>query len=62
MKMEAEYFETTPPISFDRFHEDSEIRTKMTSKLGLAQPKSSSYKKKQGPIWNQRPLKRWRPL
>ena len=41
MKMEAEYIETIPTISFDRFHEDSEILTKMTSKVGLAQPKSS---------------------
>ena len=45
MRMEAEYIETTPTISFDRFHADSEILTKMTSTVGLAQPKSSSYKK-----------------
>ena len=40
--MDAEYIETTPTISFDRFHEDSEILTKATSKVGLPQPKSSS--------------------
>ena len=32
MKIDAECNETTHAISFDRFHEDSEIRTKLTSK------------------------------
>ena len=30
--MDAECNETTHAIAFDRFHEDSEIRTKLTSK------------------------------
>ena len=47
MKMEAEYIEITPTISFDRFHENSHILTKTTSKVSLAQPKSSCEKTNQ---------------
>ncbi len=32
IKMDAESNQTTPAISFPRFHEDSEMFTKMTSK------------------------------
>ena len=42
MKFDAECNETAPAIAFPRFHEDSEIFTKMTSKVGLGQHKFSS--------------------
>ena len=60
MKSDAECNETTPTISFDRFHEDSEIFAKMTSEVG---PMSSQIFKleNQGQIWNQQPLKRRGP-
>ena len=45
MKFGAECKKTTPAISFPRFHEDSEIVTKMTSKKSLEHPKSSSLKR-----------------
>ena len=42
MNSDAECNETTLAIVFRRFHEDSEINTKMTPKVGVAQHKSSS--------------------
>ena len=45
MKSDAECNETTPEISIDRFHEDYEMITKMTSKQNVEHPKSSSLKR-----------------
>ena len=42
IKFDAACNETTPAILFLRFHEDVMICTKMTSKVGLEGPKSSS--------------------
>ena len=58
MEMDAEYNETTPTISFDRFHEDSQNFQKMTSKVGRVSSEIVKFKKHQGQIWNQRLLKR----
>ena len=41
MKFDAECNETNHAIMFHRCHDYSEILTKMTSKVGLAQHKSS---------------------
>ena len=62
MKMDAEYNENTPTISFDRFHENSEIFTKMTSNVGRVSSEIVELEKNQGQIWSQRPLKRSRQL
>ena len=62
IKMDAECNETTPAISFPRFHEDSEMFTKKDVKSWSGRTQIVELEKKQGQIWNQRPLKRWRPL
>ena len=45
IKSNAECNETAPAISIDRFHEDSEIFSKMTSNKYVEHPKSSSLKR-----------------
>ena len=60
MKFDAESNETTPAISFLRFHEDFENYTKKASKKWPRQTEIVEFEKKQGQICNQRPLKRWR--
>ena len=62
MKFDTECNETTPEIIFHRFHEYYKILTKMTSKSWSRSTQIVKLEKKQGQIWNQRPLKRWRPL
>ena len=62
IKMDAESNETTPAIAFLRFHEDSEIFAKTDVKSWSRTAQIVELEKKQGQIWNQRPLKRWRPL
>ena len=62
IKMDAESNETTPAISFPRFYEDSEMLTKNNIKKVSSQAEIVKLDKKQGQIWKQRPLKRWRPL
>ena len=62
MKFDAECNETTPAIIIHRFHEDSEMSTKKSQKRSLRTTQIVELEKKQGQIWNQRPLKRWRPL
>ena len=44
-KFDAECNETTPAISIDRFHKDSKMFAKMSSKNSLEHPKSSSLKR-----------------
>ena len=60
--MDAESNETAPVIAFLRFHEDSEMFTKNNIKKVWFTTQIVELEKKQGQIWNQRPLKRWRPL
>ena len=60
--MDAENNETTPAIQFLRFYEDFEIYTKKASKKWPGETEIVEFEKKQGQIWNQRPLKRWGPL
>ena len=62
MKFDAECNEITPEITFHKFHEDSEILTKMKSKVGRMSSEILKLEKNQGQIWNQRPLQRWRPM
>ena len=62
IKMDVESNETTPAISFLRFHEDSEMFTKNNIKKVSGSTQIVEIEKNQGQIWNQRPLKRWRPL
>ena len=61
IKMDAECNETTPAISFLQFHEDYEMFTKNNIKKVSVRAQIVKSEKKQGQIWNQRPLKRWRP-
>ena len=62
IKFDAECNETTPAIVFLRFHEDSEMFTKNNIKKVSGSTQIVELEKKQGQIWNQRPLKRWGPL
>ena len=62
VRMGAENNETTPVIVFLRFHEDSEMFTKNNIKKVSGSTQIVELEKKQGQIWNQRPLKRWRLL
>ena len=62
MKFDAECNETTPAILFLRVHDDSEMVTKKGVKKWSRETEIVELEKKQGQIWNQRPLKRWRPL
>ena len=62
MKSDAECNETTPAISFDRFKENYEILTTHDIKSLSVSTQIVELKKKQGQIWNQRPLKRTGPL
>ena len=62
MKCDAESNETTPAIILYRFHEDCEMFTKKDVKSWSRRTLIVEFEKKQGQIWNQRPLKRWRPL
>ena len=59
IKFDAECNETTPAILFLRFHEDFSIYTKKASKGWPRRTQIVEIEKKQGQIWNQRPLKRW---
>ena len=61
MRLDAECNETTPAIPFYRFHEDSTILAKMTSKVGRMSSEILKLEKNQGQIWNQRPLTHRRP-
>ena len=62
IKMDAESNETRPAISFLLFHEDYEIFAKNNVRSWSIRSQIVELEKKQGQIWNQRPLKRWRPL
>ena len=62
IKMDAESDETTPAMLFRRFHEDHEMFTKNDVRSWSGRTQIVELEKKQGQIWNQRPLKRWRPL
>ena len=61
MKFDTVCNETTPAIILYRVDGYYEILTKMTSKNRPAPPQIFKLEKKRQ-IWNQRPLKRWRPL
>ena len=61
MKFDAECNETTPAIIIHRFHEDYEIFTKKRRQTKSVSTQIVELEKKQGQIWNQRPLKRWSP-
>ena len=62
MKMDAEYNETIPAISFDRFHEDFcfflQHRVKHQTRKAFGSTYIVELEKNQGQIWNQLPLKR----
>ena len=62
IKMDTESNETAPAIAFLRFHRDSEMFTKKQHQKVSVSTQIVELEKKQGQIWNQRPLKRWRPL
>ena len=62
MKFDGESNETTPAIISYRFHEDSKMFTKKDVKSWSNTTQIVELEKKQGQIWNQRHLKRWRPL
>ena len=62
MKFDTECNETNPATIFHRFHDDYKMLTKMTSKRRSRTTQIVKIEKKQRQIWNQRPLKRWRPL
>ena len=68
IKVNIECNETTPVISFYRLHEDFNIFKKSTpnchqkTKTASGSPWFVKLKRNQRQIWNQRPLKRWRPL
>ena len=62
MKFDAECNKTTPVIESYRFHEDSEMFTKNDVRKVRRRTQIVKSKKKQGQIWNQRPLNSWRPL
>ena len=59
--MDGENNKTTPAISFSRFHEDFDMVTKKGVKRRARRTQIVELQKKQGQIWNQRPLKHWRP-
>ena len=61
IKIDAEYVQTTPAIGFSRFHENFEMVTKKSVKSWSRGAQIVELEKKEGQIWNQRPLKRWRP-
>ena len=59
MEFDAECNETTPAISFDRFHEDFEIITEINQilfKKTSGQVSDVNPQKIEAQIWNQRPL------
>ena len=60
--MDAENNETDPVIAFLRLHEDYEMFTENNIKKVYVPTQIVKIEKNQGQIWNQRPLKRWRPL
>ena len=62
IKIDAEYNETTPMMSFDRFHKDFTIclknKAKHLTKKASRSTQIVELEKNQRQIWNQRPLKR----
>ena len=62
MKFDTECNEITPAIIFLRFNDYYKMLTQMTSKSWSGPTQIDKIEKKQGQIWNQRPLKRWRLL
>ena len=60
MKFDAECNETTPAIISNRCHEDYEMFTENNIQKVSRTTQIVELEKKQGQIWNQRPLKRWR--
>ena len=62
IEFDAECNETAPAILFHQCHEDSEILAKNDIKGWSIATQIVKLEKKQGQIWNQRPLKRTGPL
>ena len=60
--MDGENNKTTPAILFSRFHEDFEMFTKNDVRSWSRNIQIVEFEKKQGQIWNHRPLKCWRLL
>ena len=56
IKMDAESNETIPEISLLRLHEDYEMLKKNNIKKVSGSTQIVKFEKKQGQIWNQRPL------
>ena len=62
MKVDVECNKTTPVIESYRLHGYYEILRKMTSNKVPRRTQIVELEKKQGQMWNQRPLKCWEPL
>ena len=62
MKIDAECNENVPARSIGRFHNDLSFLLKISSNVVSVVSEIIELEQNQVQIWNQRLLKRWRPL